>query len=123
MTLRVEDLKRQDIVRVEYYVSDLKGERAWLTPLAGSGWDMVGHITIGVNDKALAALNAEKVVRARPVRKGDEIVSIENGVTGQFVALFDGDVVWHSNPYDITSGGRRWFIHADGSPIDWEASE
>ena len=62
--------------------------------------------------------------KARPVRKGDEVRLLDVGDLRTFIAYHEGrvyllhaerDKAFHSNP--------DYYAHADGTPIDWEASE
>ena len=61
--------------------------------------------------------------RARPVRKGDEIAL--GRVAAIYVGTFDlFRIAWDplpSSPF-VINRERNW-THADGTPIDWEASE
>ena len=64
--------------------------------------------------------------KARPVRKGDEIVSANREWWGEY-RTYEGDFVV------VVLGGRDRYLriysqrpawtHVDGAPIDWEASE
>lgn len=116
MTLRVQDLKPGDVVRIELRVVeiDAAGGAAIISPF--------------VHDHHLAAGNAELVVRPRPVRKGDE-VQWDNPdgciVVSTYVAHLAGWIwtMFNGRPEDAVQLFRDDWTHADGSPISWEASE
>lgn len=64
-------------------------------------------------------------MKARPVRKGDEV---RGGVIGNgtiFVAKFGVMAVlwWNGAPFHRTIEMMPDLTHANGDPIDWEASE
>ena len=114
MTLRVEDLKPGDVLRLDLVV---RGREGVCLKVAAKDEPYYSYL---VDDDDLAAGNAERVVRPRPVRKGDEVL----GASGQpyvFVAMWGKEAV-------LLDGGdpfiraTTYFTHADGSPIDWEAS-
>ena len=117
MKLRVEDLKPGNVVRIDLVVLERQGPDSWFVIVPGDE-QALGFL----DDSDLAAGNAELVVRPRPVRKGDEIKN--SGVVYTFLAYFDTTVIatpvgrMAPLPYD-----RHSWTHADGSPIDWEASE
>lgn len=120
MTLKAEDLKVGDVVRMDLKVVFADSRTAVkLADGVDRGW--------WVNERTLAACNAEKVVRARPVRKGDQIIWSGNSAAYTFLVVLNGERWAASN-----GSGQAWAIedsdsytwtHADGSPIDWEASE
>lgn len=115
MTLRVEDLKPGDVVRMDLVFRHDDDE--WLS-FNGRYADIELHVA------DLAAGNAELVVRPRPVRKGDEVKHPALG-RAEFIGHLGG-VAYAANHkgipvWDSTAGGQ--WTHADGSPIDWEASE
>ena len=113
MTLRVEDLKPGDVVRIDLVVTG-KSSLATCFDCGDKGW---------FTNQLLAAGNAELVVRPRPVRKGDEVRVHEEPWT--FVALtHNRDWAVCGNYAGRYEGwGLSKVTHADGSPIDWEASE
>ena len=118
MTLRVQDLKPGDVVRIDLKVTDcgdLGQPVAFLALVDGDG--------VNVDDECLAAGNAELVVRPRPVRKGETVLC--DGVAWVFVAYVPqiaSSVVIQRNGNVAQSVPANW-THADGTPIDWEDSE
>lgn len=116
MTLRVEDLKVGDVVRRDQTVTDTDGTVA----LIGGRW---------CSNLDLAVGNAKKVVRARPVRKGDEIVALTSTgdpLTYSFIAYmptWPKQRVIAARNAMVEKYAAEGFTHADGSPISWEDSE
>ena len=117
MTLRVEDLKPGDVVRMDLVVKQGRIGYAGLA-LLGAMFD-----AFSATDADLAAGNAELVVRPRPVRKGDEIEHLGK-YRSIFVAAHDTFIftMKRGGPEDpLTLIPGDW-THADGSPISWEES-
>ncbi len=112
MTLRVQDIKPGDVVRMELVVTGKNDRSVALDCGTAAGFD-TGH---------LAAGNAELVVRPRPVRKGDE-VRHDNGSVRQFIAKWSGGFVYGSDETATFWTTTAGWTHADGSPISWEDSE
>lgn len=116
MTLRVEDLKKGNVVRVDLPVVTADYSDGDACVLLGDRW---------FSDADLAAVNAELVVRPRPVRKGDEIRTKGHPAMAKFIAYCP----WREYQVVVDVGDStdgfmvEDVTHADGSPISWEASE
>ena len=120
MTLRVEDLKPGDVVRMDlkFIEFDVDGEAILDLPVSGR--------TTWATSEDLAAGNAELVVRPRPVRKGDRLLTGRvDSIT--FLCIWDGLVYFDEGDgpdfFRLDQIDKSKVTHADGSPIDWEASE
>jgi hypothetical protein len=122
--LKVSDLKPGDVVRIDLVVSAARS--VGVVRLGFEQVSLEDDRWIRATDHWLAAGNAELVVRPRPVRKGDE-VRHDNGSVRVFVANWRDGFLYGSTDrpeegHCLWSQFDSW-SHADGSPIDWEASE
>lgn len=115
MSLR--DLKPGDRFTAEYEVSATNDTYVSTT---------MGHV---FHYDRSHVLNATKLPpQARPVRKGDEIVYPGSTVPRVFIARYETGIVTTvkdriGGPLPQYDGFPNECFHADGAPIDWEASE
>lgn len=112
--LKVSDLKHGDVVRIDLLVTGVDSDGDAVVELPARRRDA------WLSDADLAAGNAELVVRPRPVRKGDQLLT--DGDTPVHFLVVHGAyaVCWHEGgPIHRLASTMR---HMDNAPIDWEAS-
>lgn len=106
------DWKPGDRFTIEFEVADIVGDLLETTD------DCVFLVASSAMVRA-----AKLPPKARPVRKGDEVHSTVSGM-GYELRAVDGDRVWvRSDRGDDYVVHCDILTHADGAPIDWEASE
>lgn len=110
--MNLRDLKPGDRFTAEFEVMDVEADRVVTT----------SHHVLFFGAENLH--NATKLPpRARPVRKGDVVKPESSPVTVTFLALWDNTAIIWRDGYGCDSYASKYVTHADGAPIDWEASE